>query len=819
MIGSAGGSGPGGPATTVFLAPGGYDNHLYGWGALDGAERYATDLDLLLLKGSLEKFKPVVRERWVWDAQAARTGRPRRATVEAPVDRFRKPSPGMALPRGVAGPYSVETYSSSAALQPGLLGGVDVVYAAWGAQTGAPQYSLTAVRADTGAGVWRHPLGDATASPFVPSPAAAADLVFAAKPSERKLIALGAADEAARGEWTLDGDILSSPSIANGRLFIATMAGTLYAFAGDTGSPTPANRPPAAPAGGFNPSGFINITDNTPTLSWAASADPEGDPVSYLVRADDDGEVLRDWDFELFVDNSAGGAPVTSAGIVAAIPDDRRVTWRVRARDSKAAGATSGAWSPWSAPQTFFVNRSTARPFPATDLLALPRDARVDLRWQASPSNDVQTYRLRVAPAGQAFTTFLDVGDVTAHSVGLAQDGIPLANGTQYAFRLTAVDFDGQESDPIDASAVPAPAVRLNGVASDLVTAAAAAQSGDLIQLGAETFALAAPLALREGVFLAGHAPGFTVIDGAGLGTLIRLTDGGAPAGGISGVTLRNGGTGIDTAGADVVVRNVVFTALLRGIDAQGNSTVSAINDTFSGVATAGVVVNGAGVSATLRNNVFIRNPGFAVMNLGGTIAGGHNDFFFNRGTADGTDDTLAYPGFATDRAADVAFVNEPEEDFREAYGSSAVDAGDPADLYDLEPVPNGARVNLGAFGNTVYAAKSAPLTSAPPPGPDPPPPGGQVTDPPAPGGTTGGAPAAGGGGNGSGGACAVTTAAYGTVASEKLVRFYQLRDETLRTNLLGSDLVKLYYRISPPVAETVRGSETLKMAVRRALE
>ena len=37
------------------------------------------------------------------------------------------------------------------------------------------------------------------------------------------------------------------------------------------------------------------------------------------------------------------------------------------------------------------------------------------------------------------------------------------------------------------------------------------------------------------------------------------------------------------------------------------------------------------------------------------------------------------------------------------------MDAGDPASVYGSEPSPNGARINMGAYGNTAFASKSAP--------------------------------------------------------------------------------------------------------------
>lgn len=43
----------------------------------------------------------------------------------------------------------------------------------------------------------------------------------------------------------------------------------------------------------------------------------------------------------------------------------------------------------------------------------------------------------------------------------------------------------------------------------------------------------------------------------------------------------------------------------------------------------------------------------------------------------------------------------------RDTVDSPCIDAGDPAAAYNLEPLPNGGRVNMGAWGNTAQASKS----------------------------------------------------------------------------------------------------------------
>ena len=51
---------------------------------------------------------------------------------------------------------------------------------------------------------------------------------------------------------------------------------------------------------------------------------------------------------------------------------------------------------------------------------------------------------------------------------------------------------------------------------------------------------------------------------------------------------------------------------------------------------------------------------------------------------------------------------------------SPMIGAGNPTSSYSKEPQPNGGRVNIGAYGNTIYASKSS-LETLPPPPPPPP--------------------------------------------------------------------------------------------------
>ncbi len=68
------------------------------------------------------------------------------------------------------------------------------------------------------------------------------------------------------------------------------------------------------------------------------------------------------------------------------------------------------------------------------------------------------------------------------------------------------------------------------------------------------------------------------------------------------------------------------------------------------------------------------------------------------------------------------------------------------------------------------------------------------------------------------GGGCFIATAAYGTNMQSEVRYLRAFRDEYLLTNAAGQWFVKMYYRFSPSVAQTIRNSELLRSVVRGLL-
>jgi len=63
--------------------------------------------------------------------------------------------------------------------------------------------------------------------------------------------------------------------------------------------------------------------------------------------------------------------------------------------------------------------------------------------------------------------------------------------------------------------------------------------------------------------------------------------------------------------------------------------------------------------------------------------------------------------------------------------------------------------------------------------------------------------------------ACFIATAAYGTPMTKEIEVLRSWRDQALITNKSGRTFVKIYYKISPQIANHIRDSETRRRVVR----
>jgi outer membrane protein assembly factor BamB len=454
-----------------------------------------------------------------------------------------------------------------------------------------------------GALTWRHDLGRLVTTEqndvpkyFVcPTPAAyAADggtLIAAASSLDARVLVLDATSGAERAHASLAGAALASPVLANGRLISVATDGTIEGLLSATNlaPKTPVLNKTARP-----------LDAGDVTLRWLAVQDADGETPSYELRIDADGEVLSDWQQQIFL-----GAGVTSTEITATLTPDVTYTYAVRARDGH------GALSGWSQPETFTV---ATRP-PVT------------------------------------------VGDMPFASLRAALD---------------------------------------------------AAQSGDVIRLGAGRYTLTESLRVGAGVTVRGAGPGKTILDATGLAVGVRFdgTDAGHRSG-LSHATVHGAETCLQvTAGTtNVAIGHVaVRDCQVTGVSIEAKGAAEIVNATL---VRDGTALHALG-AATIKNSLVARNTvGFAA-GTDGSIASSYDNLVENE-----TDRTGAgvVPGTG-DLSVAVAFADLVGGDLHLAVAQSTTDKGDPADAVGEEPAPNGGRINLGAFGGTAEAELSLLSTS-----------------------------------------------------------------------------------------------------------
>jgi hypothetical protein len=260
-----------------------------------------------------------------------------------------------------------------------------------------------------------------------------------------------------------------------------------------------------------------------------------------------------------------------------------------------------------------------------------------------------------------------------------------------------------------------------------LLEALRTARPGDDIALGAGTYTLGETLHVRAGISLRGAGAGRTRLDATGLSVGVRFEGGPSNAGtGLDGVTVTGAETCLHVAGGRTGVHLshlVAYDCGRDGVMVEGGGEAAIENATLVGNARA---VHAVG-PLTIKNSLIAANGVALSAEPLGSIASTYNDLFSNqvdyRGAAAGTGDF----------SAEVAFADLRQRDFRLITTQHSTDKGDPADPSGAEPTPDGARINLGAFGGTADAEPSDQRSSAvtgtvsgprPTPAPDPSPTG-----------------------------------------------------------------------------------------------
>ncbi len=184
---------------------------------------------------------------------------------------------------------------------------------------------------------------------------------------------------------------------------------------------------------------------------------------------------------------------------------------------------------------------------------------------------------------------------------------------------------------------------------------------------------------------------------------------------------------GIEVLGTANVHHNLIYRNTGSGLLISGAVDVDVINNTIYVPSGNGVELEGPIEDVRIKNNIVSADAGFGLFVDPESQFGYESDF--NNWYATGSGG-LAFQGkgffdlydWQVEAESDLnsigvtaphplldvpRFVNQPLDDYRLLSNSTSIDAGDPASSFGLEPLANGNRINLGAYGNTPQATQS----------------------------------------------------------------------------------------------------------------
>ncbi|MFH0759471.1 MAG: T9SS type A sorting domain-containing protein [Bacteroidota bacterium] len=155
------------------------------------------------------------------------------------------------------------------------------------------------------------------------------------------------------------------------------------------------------------------------------------------------------------------------------------------------------------------------------------------------------------------------------------------------------------------------------------------------------------------------------------------------------------------------IVHGLLSSSENSAIDITGGATV--VNNIFDGGWFAMSINSGTGMPI-IKNNI-ITGSSFGINTIGyDASVRTYNNVFGN---------SFNYTGFETshgtgDISKDPMFKDVTNNDFRILESSACVDAGDPADLSGYELFPYDTRIDIGAYGGTIYSPYLPPIPDAP---------------------------------------------------------------------------------------------------------
>jgi hypothetical protein len=226
-------------------------------------------------------------------------------------------------------------------------------------------------------------------------------------------------------------------------------------------------------------------------------------------------------------------------------------------------------------------------------------------------------------------------------------------------------------------------------------------------------------MSIRGPIALVGASATKVIIDGSGSSSSSLFVDDGAAGGALSGVTVANcGWSGLSVLlhsldghapASFLVMNNIIRDNAHCGVFVRWDSSPRIVSNTIVDNGNDGIWFDHdctALSSGFVENNIIMGNGQSGVADAPDnqtTPWADYNDVFANS--------MLDYYSFTPGPhrvSADPLFRDSGGHDFHLVFASPCIDAGNPASDFSREPLPNGGRANIGAYGNTAEAQVSA---------------------------------------------------------------------------------------------------------------
>lgn len=479
-------------------------------------------------------------------------------------------------------------------------------------------------------------------------------------------------------------DFISICSYHNSFLFVLTPT-HIYSYKSGITPPQPVRY-----------SYYERLGEDSVKIYWSGANDPEGGDMSYYMQYHIGKTDPAAFDITVSEDPVLLGSGINEFQILQNIGERACIQWRIRVKDS------SDTWSEWSQLYSYVISSDKTPPSSPVFLNVLPQNRAVTVEFSRSASDDSYYYNLYYKWREQSWSDAMLVTQVPSSPFILKN----LQNGVPYQFGVTTVDYNLNESTPmivVDGS--PAPDIMLNGkyTFATLQEAIDYASDNDTIILNKNIFE--GGITIDKPLTIIGASPKDTIIqahDADSAVITVDISSGGQAV--LQAIRIASDGanaTGINVIRGSLTAKNVLITNI-RGsaVNVSEGAKVLVKNATLSQNE---VAIRSRAVDTAVKNCVIIDNA--LAFDAAPDIPYSYNAISNNAMVFTQTNNINLATNI-TNRPL-FAIING-ENLFLELPESPTVDSGDPSDPVENELAPNGGRINIGAFGGTVYAASKS---------------------------------------------------------------------------------------------------------------